>query len=100
MAKKVTAVMDKVVGLIVEDDRMSDGGIVIPDVAVNLPQLTCKIMSIGDDVDCVNVGDIIYCHRNAGMDILIDTKPMKVLKDEEIYAIVSEEKEVTTPDEE
>jgi len=90
MAKKLTAVMDKVVAKIIDDERMSDGGIVIPESAVNLPQLTCQVESIGDDVDCVEVGDIIYCHRNAGMDILVNTVPMKVLKDEEIYAIVSE----------
>ena len=88
--KKLIAVLDKVVAEIMEEDRMSEGGIVIPESAVQLPQLTCKVVSVGDEVDCVEEGDIIYCHRNAGMDILVNSKAMKVLKDEEIYAKVSE----------
>ncbi len=89
MAKVIEAVLDKVVAKIINDDRQTEGGIVIPDSVVNLPQLTCDVVSVGNEVECVKVHDTIYCHRNAGMDILVDGVPMKVLADKEIYAKIT-----------
>jgi len=90
MTKRLQAVLDKVVAKILDDDRKTEGGIVIPDSVVQLPQLTCEVVSVGEDVDCVEEGDIIYCHRNAGMDILVNRVQMKILKDQEIYAIITD----------
>lgn len=91
MTKRLQAVLDKIVIRIMSDDRMTEGGIVIPDNVIQLPQLTGEVVSVGEDVNCVCEGDIIYCHRNAGMDILVNNNRMKILKDQEIYAIVTDE---------
>lgn len=92
MSLQIRGVNDKIVAKIIQENNVSDGGIVLLQDTVQLPQLTCLIMSTGKDVTTeVKVGSLIYCHRNAGMDILIDKEPYKVLKDDEVYAIVNKD---------
>lgn len=94
MAKHVQGVKDKIVAEIVQEDRVTDGGIVVPDTVNQLPHLTCLVVSVGNDVTTeVKKGVTIYCHRNAGMDILVNGKVMKILKDDEVYATVRQDVE-------
>jgi len=68
----------------------TSGGIIIPD-AVNEPHAFCKVISIGEDVTRVKVGDVIVSHIRGGMDTVINYQIMKVLKEEEIYGFLTDE---------
>lgn len=89
MVKHISGVKDKIVAKIIPEDNITDGGIVLPQGSKQLPQLTCLVTSVGKDVsEEIKVGATIYCHRNGGMDILVDGEIYKVLKDDEVYATV------------
>ena len=89
--KEVIGVMDKIVVNIVDQDRKTAGGLIVPEIAVNEPQQTCIVVSKGKTTtEEINVGDTLYCHPNAGMAIMVDGVIMKILKDDEVYAVVKE----------
>ncbi len=92
---KVQGVKDKLVvqPLIVKEEKKSSGGLILPNAVVTEPQATARVLSVGPEVTKeIKVDDIIYCHSHAGMDITVDNVIMKVLKDEEVYAILKENK--------
>jgi len=95
MAKHLTAVNNHVVMKLVPDEQMTKGGIVLPEGSVNAPQAAGFIISVGPDVKDPNIkeGATVYCHRNAGMDMMVDQETMKVVKDEEVYCTVSQDVE-------
>ena len=69
----------------------SAGGIVIPSNIAD-PQAYGKVMSIGEDAvnKSIKVGDIIVCHINAGMDMIMEKNLMRTLKYDEIYGILKD----------
>ncbi len=92
MAMNIQAVKDKIVVQIINEEKMSEGGIVIPETAMKDPQLTCFVVSVGEEVSKeITQGSTILCHRNAGMDIMVKGKIYKVLADGEVYATVSQD---------
>ncbi len=85
---KLIAVNDKIVGRIIKVEAKTESGIVLPDTMQVEPQIRCKVISKGNDVsDEINVGDIIFCHKNGGMDIIVDKAVYKILKNDEVYSI-------------
>ncbi len=84
------AVYDKIIVKDLPQDDITKGGIVMPETAVKSPQSNCEVLSIGDEVcfEDLKVGDTILCHPNAGMAIMVDGEIMKVVKFEEVYAIL------------
>lgn len=84
------AVFDKIVVKDLPQDEITSGGIVMPETAVKAPQANCEVLSIGPEVELeyLTVGDTILCHPNAGMAIMIDSTIMRVLKFDEVYAIL------------
>jgi co-chaperonin GroES (HSP10) len=68
---------------------MTGGGIVIPSNIPD-PQAYGKVLSLGEDVvnKNIKVGDIIVCHLNAGMDMVMERNLMRTLKYEEIYGVL------------
>lgn len=92
MTKHIQAVKDKIVVQMVVEEKMTEGGIVIPETAEKDPQLTCFVISVGDEVTKeITQGSTVYCHRKAGMDMMIKGKIYKVLTDGEVYATVSQD---------
>ena len=85
----IRAVNDKVVAVMLKREKTSSG-IIIPD-AVQEPQAFCKIISIGEEVKNVEVGQIIVCHMRGGMDAVIDKQIIKILKADEIYGELTDE---------
>ena len=97
--KKLIAVNDHIIVEVLHEveEVISDGGIVIPDIAVKVPQGYGRVISVGAQVTIpVGVDDIIMFHKNGGMDIMILNKILKVLKQPEVYAQVQEIKEVVS----
>lgn len=67
------------------------GGLFLPDQVTD-PQGYGKVLSIGETVpDAVKVDDILVFHPRGGMDMLIDSSIMKVLKYDEIYGVLQNE---------
>jgi chaperonin GroES len=91
------AVFDKIVVKELPQDEMTSGGIVMPETAVKAPQLNCEVLSIGAEIkpelEHLKVGDVILCHPNGGMAIMVDSVIMRVLKYDEIYAILPPKEE-------
>jgi co-chaperonin GroES (HSP10) len=68
------------------------GGIVIPSNIPD-PQAYGKVISIGEDADNKSIveGDIVVCHKNAGMDMVMEKNLMRTLKYDEIYGVLTDE---------
>ncbi len=91
MAIHIQGVRNKLVVKIVEQEKMTKGGILIPGTVVKDPQLTCWVVSMGEEVTKeIFIGGTIFCHPHAGMDIMVDGEIYKVLKDDEVYATVNQ----------
>jgi chaperonin GroES len=87
----IQAVKDKIIVKIMKQEEKTEGGIIVPDSVVNEPQLYTEVISVGKDVDEINIGDTVLCHRNGGMDIVVKNQIYKVLKDDEVYGIFKKE---------
>lgn len=78
-------------GIIIEtidQEKISEGGIIIPDTAENKIQKG-KVMSIGDDADIlVQVGDIVLFEKYIGLPMPINGKDYLIMAESNILAIV------------
>jgi co-chaperonin GroES (HSP10) len=88
MAEFIQGVKDKIICEVLQEEKISDGGIIIPETAQKSPQVTCKVVSVGKDVTEIVTGDIIYCHQRGGMDMMIKGKIYKILKFDEVYGVL------------
>lgn len=88
----INAVKDKVVAILMTRKK-TKSGLIIPN-SVQEPQAFSKVISVGGDVDNVKVGDIIVSHMRSGMDVLIDRELIKVLKEDEIYGILTDKETI------
>jgi len=85
----IKAVGDKIV---VEELKRTktEGGIILPDSSSD-PQGYGKVLSFGEDVENLNVGDVIVFHNRGGQASLIGKLLLRILKYEEIYGILEHE---------
>jgi len=88
--KIVKALGDKVVVEVIMQEKVTSGGIILPVNVDKDPQGYGEVLSIGEEVKNVKVGDIVIFHKNGGMAIMIDRKIMKVLVNKEIYGVLEE----------
>jgi len=88
-------VMDKIiVKVLVAKEKITEGGIVLTeDAAKNQePQVAGIVESFGKRVKFrLKVKDVILFHNRAGMDIILDGVIYKVLKDEEVYGVLTDD---------
>lgn len=89
----IKALSDKIIVEFLKRE-ITKGGIIVPEQAIIDPQGYGKVLSVGEEVTTIKVGDFIVCHPMGGMDMVFDKKIFKVLKYEEIYGIL-EDKEIT-----
>ena len=90
----IKAINDKVVALMMTREKTTSG-IIIP-TTVQEPQAFCKVLSVGEDVKTIKVDDIIVSHIRGGMDVVIDKEIIKVLKEDEIYGILTHKPTIGT----
>lgn len=96
--KVIQAINDKVVVEVIMQEKVTSGGIILPVNVDKDPQSYGEVLSVGEEVENIKVGDIVIFHRNGGMAIMIDRKIMKVLVNKEIYGILKDvQEETTTP---
>ena len=87
---KLQGIKDKIVVEIIKEDLKTPGGIIIPEGVRQLPQKMGKVISIGEEVKEVCVGDIIVFHQQAGQIVLLDSIEYKILMYGEVYAVIKE----------
>jgi chaperonin GroES len=96
MAMKIRPLHDRVVIRRMEEERMSAGGIVIPDSATEKPSRgeviaigTGKIMEDGKvrGLD-VKVGDKVLFGKYSGTEVKIDAEELVVMREEDIMGII------------
>ena len=91
MAKLLKAVNNHLVVIPLPKEAKTKGGLFVPETAVNEPQITAKVLSVGKDAtDEIKEGDIIYIHQRAGMDIMSEGVIYKIVKSDEVYCTVQE----------
>jgi len=94
MAEKIKPLADRVVVKPIEREKVSKGGIVLPDTAKEKPQ-EGKVMAVGDGrlsedgkripMD-VKVGDIVIYAKYGGAEIKIDDEELMILRESDILA--------------
>jgi co-chaperonin GroES (HSP10) len=84
----IRAIGDKIV---VEELKrtQSKGGIIFPENAGE-PQAYGKVLSIGEDVENIKVGDVIVCHPQGGQASLIGKTLLRILMYKEVYGILED----------
>lgn len=90
----IQAINDKVISILMTR-KQTRNGIIIPNT-VQEPQAFSQVISIGDAVSSVKKGDIIITHVRGGMDVVIDEKVIKVLKEDEIYGILTDKETIAS----
>ena len=88
--KVVQAVNDKIVVELIMEEKVTPGGIYIPVNVDKDPQSYGVVLSVGEEVENIEVGDVVVFHKNGGMAIIVDKKILKVLTNKEVYGILKE----------
>ena len=84
-----TAIMDKLVCTEIEIESEQEFIIIRPESTAK-PQVFLKVMSVGDDVKNVKVGDIVAVHNRAGMAMMgVNDEVIRIIKEDEIFCIVN-----------
>jgi co-chaperonin GroES (HSP10) len=70
----------------------TQGGLVLPSTSSD-PQAYGVVLSFGGNIGFIaEKGDYLVFHPRGGMDVLMEKRVMKVLKSNEIYGILTDEK--------
>lgn len=65
--------------------------IVVPDTQGSYkPQFYGEVISVGEEVERIDEGDIIFFHVGGGQDMMLEDIICRVLKYEEVYGIESQ----------
>jgi co-chaperonin GroES (HSP10) len=87
--KEIQAINDHViVEVVMPKEDITEGGIVVPLNVKMEPQTYGEVISVGELVNTVKIGDILAFAKFGGQDIILNGKIIKVLKLGEIYGII------------
>jgi chaperonin GroES len=93
---KLRPLHDRVIVKRMEEERMSAGGIVIPDSATEKP-VRGEVLAVGngkilDNGDKraldINVGDTILFGKYSGTEVKVDGEELLVMREEDIMAVI------------
>ena len=89
--KNIKAINDIVVAEeIIKREETTASGLIVPQTVKVEPQKYGKVLSIGEKVDNIKVGDVIVFHQSGGQAVLLDGVIQRVLKKDEIYGILQD----------
>jgi co-chaperonin GroES (HSP10) len=84
-------IKDKVIVEVISPESVTDGGLFIPESAIeNDPHRRGRVISCGDEVIGIVPGDTVMFHRNGGQATALDGKQYKVLMFGEIFCTIKE----------
>ena len=75
-----------------KDEKTTKNGIIIPDNSKEKP-LEGTVMSIGDEVENIKVGETVLYGKYSGSDITIDGEDYILLMTEDVQGILDPEEE-------
>lgn len=87
--KKITAINNHVVVEELKQEERSENGIIIPGTVKVEPQKYGKVLSVGEEVKNIKINDIVVFHQAGGQVIMLDGIIQRVLKNDEIYGVLS-----------
>lgn len=88
----IVALNNHVIVEIIETiEETTASGIILPTAISQRPQKYGRVISIGPEVEQnIHVGDILMFAKHGGQDVIVsNNKILKVLKIDEVYAVVS-----------
>ena len=87
---KIQAINDHViVSENIKTEETRESGLIVPSTVKIEPQKYGAVISVGELVKNIEVGDTIMFHQSAGQAIIMDGIIHRVLKNSEIYGVVS-----------
>jgi chaperonin GroES len=93
---KLRPLHDRVIVKRMEEERMSSGGIVIPDSATEKP-IRGKVLAVGNGKILENgdkraldisVGDAVLFGKYSGTEVKVDDEELLVMREEDIMAVI------------
>lgn len=87
---KITPKNDRVLLKRLESSNKTEGGIYLPDSALEKP-LECTVVSVGEDVTEVSKNQNVLISTYTGHDVVVDGVDYVIVKEEEILCIVESE---------
>ncbi len=88
--KMLQGVSDKIVVEVLKDNEVTDGGIITPDTVKKSPHSTGKVLSVGNKVEEVQVGDTILFAQFGGQATFLGIWQIRVLCFGEIYGVLKD----------
>ena len=89
--KKINAVNNHViVREFLNVEKKKESGIIIPETIKAEPQKYGEVISAGEKVENVKTGDTIMFHQSGGQAVIVDGVIYRVLKNDEVYAVITE----------
>ena len=87
--KKIQAINDMIiVEELIKQEETTDSGIIMPSTVKMEPQKYGKVLSVGEEVKNVKVGDVIVFHQAGGQALYMEGVIQRVLKNNEVYGII------------
>jgi chaperonin GroES len=72
----------------IKTEETTSSGIVIPQTVKVEPQKYGEVVSIGEKVENIKIGDVVMFHQSGGQAVIINGEIYRVLKNSEIYCKV------------
>jgi co-chaperonin GroES (HSP10) len=86
--KNIQAINDMiVVEEVIKEEEKTEAGIIVPATIKMEPQKYGRVLSVGEKVTNVKVGDIIVFHQAGGQAVIINGVIQRVLKNDEVYGL-------------
>ncbi len=80
-----------VVKELIKVEEKTPSGIIMPATVKVEPQKYGEVLSVGENVENIKVGDVIVFHQAGGQAVILDGVIMRILKNEEVYGIYTED---------
>lgn len=91
---KFSPIFDRViVKPTVVDITETDGGVMLPSTLTREKPIEGTVLAIGGDVTHLEAGDRVVFSKYAGTEIVVDSEQHLILREEDILAIVHDDKE-------
>ena len=91
----IIAVADKIIAKELKEENFDQtpGGIFIPEASKEAmkPYYRGEVISVGEDVTAIKVGDIIYSAKNWGQTFIIEKEVYKTYGLSEIFGVLKED---------
>ena len=72
-------------------EEIRESGLIIPSTVKTEPQKYGEVLSVGEKIENLKIGDTIVFHPSGGQAMIINGIILRVLKNNEIYGFISKQ---------